>query len=121
MTEGESTVSVKQELALANDTRPAPVPGVLPLPAHSVSRPGADRDRLPQLLPAPDHQKPPPGGGLGADWAEANTAEIAYTPTNSSWLNAVVLGLSCHTWYEAFSRAKKLIRAAFVALLVREG
>jgi hypothetical protein len=22
-----------------------------------------------------------------ADWAEANNAEIAYTPTNSSWLN----------------------------------
>ena len=24
-----------------------------------------------------------------ADWAEANTAEIAYTPTNSSWLNRI--------------------------------
>ena len=25
-----------------------------------------------------------------ADWAEANNAEIAYTPTNSSWLNRIV-------------------------------
>ncbi|MQA98260.1 MAG: IS630 family transposase, partial [Streptosporangiales bacterium] len=24
-----------------------------------------------------------------ADWAEANNAEIAYTPTNSSWLNRI--------------------------------
>jgi hypothetical protein len=24
-----------------------------------------------------------------ADWAEADNVEIAYTPTNSSWLNAI--------------------------------
>jgi transposase len=24
-----------------------------------------------------------------ADWAEANNVEIAYTPTNSSWLNRI--------------------------------
>ncbi|WTU10471.1 hypothetical protein OG787_24865 [Streptomyces sp. NBC_00075] len=25
----------------------------------------------------------------GADWAEAKNVEIAYTPTNSSWLNRI--------------------------------
>jgi len=38
-----------------------------------------------QLLAAPDHQAVPPGGGLG----RGQHVEIAYTPTNSSWLNRI--------------------------------
>ena len=45
-----------------------------------------DRDRLRQLQPAPDHHARTTASG---HWAAANNAEIAYTPTNSSWLNRI--------------------------------
>ena len=41
---------------------------------------------LRQLSPAPDHQATASGS---ATWAAANNVEIAYTPTNSSWLNRI--------------------------------
>lgn len=41
------------------------VPGVLPLPAHPLPADGADRDRLRQLLPAPDHEAVPAGRHVG--------------------------------------------------------
>ena len=44
-----------------------------------------DRDHLRQLQPAPDHA---PDARVGT-WAKANNVEIAYTPTNSSWLNRI--------------------------------
>ena len=44
-----------------------------------------DSDHLRQLLPAPEHEEGQPVG----DWAEASNVEIAYTPTNSSWLNRI--------------------------------
>ena len=64
---------------------PGPVPGVLPLPALPL--PAAIRIAIvcdnfsPHLTTARD-------GRVGA-WASANNVEIAYTPTNSSWLNRV--------------------------------
>ena len=47
---------------------------------------GPDRDHLRQLQPAPDHRARTAGSGA---WAAANNVEIAYTPTNSSWLNRI--------------------------------
>ena len=44
---------------------PDRVPGVLPLPAHPLPARGADRDRLRQLQPAPDHQARTSGSATG--------------------------------------------------------
>ena len=65
---------------------PGPVPGVLPLPALPLPARHPDRDHLRQLQPAPDHRARTPGSGPGPT---ANNVEIAYTPTNSSWLNRI--------------------------------
>ena len=65
---------------------PGPVPGVLPLPAHPLPARDPDRDHLRQLQPAPDHRARTAGSGPGPT---ANNVEIAYTPTNSSWLNRI--------------------------------
>ena len=65
---------------------PDPVPGILPVPALPVPARDPDRDHLRQLQPAPDHQPKTPGSGPGP---KANNVEIAYTPTNSSWLNRI--------------------------------
>ena len=36
------------------------------------------------------------------DWAKANNTEIAYTPTNCSWLNRVVRHeVACDEWYSS--------------------
>jgi transposase len=64
---------------------PGPVPGVLPLPALPLPAPDPDRDHLRQLRTPPNYRKDKRVG----QWAAANNAEIAYTPTNSSWLNRV--------------------------------
>ena len=64
---------------------PGAVPGVLPLPAHPLPGHYQDRDHLRQLQPAPEHQ----AGRRVGTWASANNVEIAYTPTNSSWLNRI--------------------------------
>jgi transposase len=64
---------------------PDPVPGVLPVPALAV--PATTRIAIicdnfsPHLTTAKDAR-------IGT-WAKANNAEIAYTPTNSSWLNQI--------------------------------
>ena len=65
---------------------PGPVPGVLPLPALPLPAVHPDRDHLRQLQPAPDHRARTRRVGT---WATANNVEIAYTPTNSSWLNRI--------------------------------
>lgn len=62
-----------------------PVPGVLPLSAHPPPARGADRDRLRQLLPDLATKR----CQRVATWAAANNVEIAYIPTNSSWLNRI--------------------------------
>lgn len=41
------------------------VPGILPLPAHPLPARDPHRDRLRQLLPAPDHEEMPAGRHLG--------------------------------------------------------
>ena len=51
-----------------------------PLPARC-----ADRDRLRQLCTHLTTRKDKRVG----QWAAANNTEIAYTPTNSSWLNRI--------------------------------
>ncbi|MEV8517640.1 IS630 family transposase [Dactylosporangium sp. NPDC051484] len=62
-----------------------PVPGVLPLPALAVPpnvRIAIVRDNYsPHLSTRADTSV--------GDWAAANNVEIAYTPTNSSWLNRI--------------------------------
>ena len=52
-----------------------------PLPAQ---RPHRHRPR--QLQPAPLDQEGRPGWAM---WAEANNVELAYVPTNASWLNRI--------------------------------
>jgi transposase len=60
-------------------------PGVLPLPALAVPARCPDRDHLRQLLTSPDHRKDKRVGQRAA----ASNAEIACTPTNSSWLSRI--------------------------------
>jgi hypothetical protein len=49
------------------------------------TRPECGWDRAGQLQPAPVHPRRPRVG----DWAAANNVELAYTPTNASWLNRI--------------------------------
>ena len=57
----------------------------LPVPALAIPARYQDRDHLRQLQPAPEHGQDARVG----TWATANNVEIAYTPTNSSWLNRI--------------------------------
>ena len=65
---------------------PHHVPRVLPLPAQPLPARRPHRHRAGQLQPAPLDQEGRPGSG---DWAEANNVELAYVPTNASWLNRI--------------------------------
>ena len=62
------------------------VPGVLPLPALPATRPRCGSRSCcdnfsPHLSTAKDRRV--------GDWAAANNVELAYTPTNASWLNRI--------------------------------
>ena len=61
------------------------VPGLLPLPAHPVPTRGAAGIVLdnfsPHLSTRTDRRV--------ANWAAANNVELAYVPTNASWLNRI--------------------------------
>ena len=51
---------------------------------YPAARPHGHRAR--QLQPTPLHQEGRPGSGV---WAEANNVELAYVPTNASWMNRI--------------------------------
>lgn len=51
--------------ARQDDEEPLHVPRVLPLPAHSLPGGGSYRDRVRQLLAAPDHEEVPTGRSVG--------------------------------------------------------
>ena len=66
---------------------PHRVPGVLPLPAHRCTRPTcASRSCCDNFSPHLIDQDDASGS---ATWAAANNVELAYTPTNASWLNRI--------------------------------
>jgi hypothetical protein len=52
---------------------------------HPVPALGAAGDRAGQLQPAPVHRS----DRRVAHWAAANNVELAYVPTNASWLNRI--------------------------------
>ena len=57
----------------------------------AMPRPGHRRRYSPHLSTRKDRRV--------GDWAEAANVEIAYTPTNSSWLNRIVRHeVACDEW-----------------------
>jgi transposase len=64
---------------------PHDVPRVLPLPAQPLSARHPYRRRAGQLQPPPVDQEGHPGRRLAAE----NNVELAYVPTNASWMNRI--------------------------------
>ena len=64
---------------------PDDLPRVLSLPAHLVPAERPHRHRYGQLQP---HLSTKVDSRVG-DWAEANNVELAYVPTNASWMNRI--------------------------------
>jgi len=86
---GEARRSIRGLCPIPIGPRPAPSsprsPRVLYVPAHALPARDTHRHGRGQLLP---HLSTKRDRRLGA-WAQANNVGIAYTPTNSSWLNRI--------------------------------